>query len=52
MFFASGGGLDQPEGLVFGPSGNLFVSSGGTDNVLRYNGTTGAFIDVFASAAG
>ena len=28
---------------------DLFVSSERTDEVLRYNGTTGAFIDVFAS---
>jgi len=28
----------------------LYVSSGDTDEVLRYNGTTGAFIDVFVSA--
>ncbi len=46
--FASGG-LDQPIGLVFGPDGNLYVTSAVTDNVLRYNGTTGAFIDTFAS---
>jgi outer membrane protein assembly factor BamB len=42
--------------LVFGPNGNLFVSSGaGTNNpteVLEYNGTTGAFITAFATAPG
>jgi hypothetical protein len=26
--FASGGGLQHPEGLEFGPNGDLFVSSG------------------------
>jgi len=44
------GGLSQPLGLVFRPDGNLYVASNITDEVLRYNGTTGAFIDVFVSA--
>ena len=44
------GGLDKPEGLVFGPYGDLYVSSEATDEVLRYDGTTGAFIEVFVSA--
>jgi len=50
--FASGGGLDAPIGLVFGPDGHLYVSSRTTDNVKRYNGTTGVFIDTFASGGG
>jgi DNA-binding beta-propeller fold protein YncE len=33
---------------VFGPDGNLYVSSHGAVNaVVRYNGKTGAFMDVF-----
>ncbi len=48
---AGSGGLTTPEGLTFGPDGNLYVASDGTDQVLRYDGTTGAFIDVFVSAA-
>jgi streptogramin lyase len=46
------GGLQNPGGaygLAFGPDGSLYVSSSGTDQVLRYNGQTGAFMDVFAS---
>jgi hypothetical protein len=38
--------------LAFGPDGNLYVASLGTDGVPRYNGTTGAFRDVFASGGG
>ena len=38
--------------MVFGPDGNLYVSSGDSDEVLRYDGTTGAFIDSFASGGG
>lgn len=44
--FASGGAGD----LVFGPDGNLYVSSFGElakSKVIRYNGITGAFIDDF-----
>ncbi len=49
--FASGGGLDVPTGMTFGPDGNLCMASDAND-ILRYNGTTGAFIDQFMSGGG
>ena len=49
--FAHHGGLIEPEGIAFGPDGNLYVSSR-SDEVLRYDGKTGKFSDVFASGHG
>lgn len=49
--FAEGGGLNGPDGVHFGPDGNLYVSSFRGDQILRYNGKTGAFLDVFAEHA-
>jgi hypothetical protein len=50
--FASGGGLDNPVGLTFGPDGHLYVVSAETDQVLRYDGASGAFLGVFAAGGG
>jgi len=44
----SSGGLVQPLNSVFGPDGNLYVDGGQTAGILRYNGTTGAFMNTFA----
>ncbi len=50
-FVAPGaGGLSYPAGLAFGPDGHLYVSSAGNDRILRYDGASGAFIDVFSRA--
>ncbi|MEM8861578.1 MAG: choice-of-anchor Q domain-containing protein, partial [Chloroflexota bacterium] len=47
-FVSSGsGGLDKPSDISFGPDGHFYVLSGATDEILRYDGQTGAFIDVF-----
>ncbi len=39
--------LSAPRGMGFGPDGNLYVSSTGTSSVLRFDGITGEFMDVF-----
>jgi hypothetical protein len=41
------GGLNGPTGLAFGEDGNLYVASFDNDRILRYDGQTGAFLDVF-----
>lgn len=38
------GGLSIPIGLTFGPNGNLFVASEGSNRVVEYDSTTGATI--------
>jgi DNA-binding beta-propeller fold protein YncE len=41
------GGLQNPAQLILGRDGNLYVNSQDNNSVLRYDGTTGAFIDAF-----
>jgi glucose/arabinose dehydrogenase len=51
-FIAAGsGGLQSPSWSVLGPDGNLYVASNGSSSsVLRYNGTTGAFLGTFVTS--
>jgi hypothetical protein len=37
-------------GITFGPDGKLYVAGLNSSNVVRFNGKTGAFIDVFVPA--
>jgi sugar lactone lactonase YvrE len=49
--FVTPGTVSTPSDLLFGPDGNLYVT-GATlphSGVLRYNGTTGAFLGQFAT---
>jgi WD40 repeat protein len=46
---ASGGELDLPLGLTFGPDNNLFVNSLNNDSVLQYDAATGDFLGTLAS---
>ncbi|MCP4589199.1 MAG: hypothetical protein GY842_00505, partial [bacterium] len=48
LFVASGsGGLNDAYGMVFKEGGILLVSSYGSDELLEYDGDTGAFLRVF-----
>ncbi|MGB3237240.1 MAG: NHL repeat-containing protein [Geitlerinemataceae cyanobacterium] len=58
-FIATGsGGLSSPDDLTFGPDGNLYISSGNDSAtpetepsaILRFDGKTGTFLDVFAKS--
>ena len=45
--FAADSRLVGPEGIAFGPDGNMYVTGWRSNNVVRFNGITGAVIDTF-----
>ncbi len=45
------GGLDLPHRSRLAPDGTLVVASAGTDNILRFDATTGTFLGEFISAS-
>ncbi len=47
--FANANGLDDPIQAIIGPDGKLYVSGEKSDDVLRYDPLTGAFIDIFVT---
>ena len=49
--FASGNGLANPNGIAYGPDGNLYVGLGDEARVLRFHGQTGEFMDEFIGPA-
>jgi DNA-binding beta-propeller fold protein YncE len=50
FIYAGSGGLNEPVGAVYGPDGNLYVASFGSNSILRYNPMTGAFLSTFVSS--
>ena len=48
---AGSGGLGLPSCLTIGPEGNIYICSSDTDQVLKYDGTSGAFLNVFVETA-
>ena len=49
VFIPAADSIPDPTGMVFGPDGNLYLSSAATSEVRRYNGTTGAPLGVFVA---
>ncbi len=49
---ASSGGLSSPRGLAFKNDGNLLVVSRGNNQILEYDGSTGAYVKEFSDEYG
>lgn len=50
--FASGSGLDGPQGMTLGADGNLYVGAEYSHSVHKFNATTGAFVGMLSGFAG
>ena len=48
---AGSGGLGTPSCLTIGPDGDIYICSSDTNEVLKYDGESGAFLNVFVEAA-
>ena len=46
----AGGIMNDPEGVTRGPDGNIYVADAGGNDVLKFDGTTGAFMGTFVAA--
>ncbi len=52
VFVGLGNGLTTLSGITYGPEGNLYVCEySDSKYILRYNGKTGAFLGIFATAS-
>ena len=49
--FASGFGMANPNGIAYGPDGNLYVGNGDEARVLKFDGQTGDFLGSFVTPA-
>jgi len=49
--FAQGPELANPNGIAYGPDGNLYVGLGDGNRILRYHGQTGAYLGEFTQPA-
>ncbi len=48
-FVPGQGSMASPYDLTYGPDGHLYVIGGYTDSIVRYDGQTGEWLDVFVS---
>ena len=48
--YPANAGLSGPADVLIGPDGLLYVSGYSSDSVVRYNASTGAFVDVFVTS--
>ena len=46
---SAGGTLGQPDGITFGPDGDLYACNGTDGKIQQYDGSTGAFLGTFVS---